>query len=200
MKYWLMKTEPDVFGIDDLERVRIEPWSGVRNPWARKYMHQDMTAGDGVLFYHSSCNPPGVAGLARVHRTGVVDETQFDPAGKYFDAKATREAPVWWCVDVEFVEKLPRVVALDELRGRKELAKMMVLRIPRLSVQPVTDAEYATIVEMSRQPAALIVKRKPKPKPKRTPKPKAKPKTTNKTKAHGRKTTPRRRVRPRSRR
>lgn len=181
MSYWLMKTEPDVFGIDDLERVRIEPWSGVRNPWARKYMHKDMTVGDGILFYHSSCNPPGVAGLARVHRTSVVDETQFDPDGKYFDPKATREAPVWWCVDVEFVEKLPRVVTLDELRGRKELKKMMVLRIPRLSVQPVTDAEYATIVEMARQPAPVM---KTKAKKKRH---------------HGRKTTPRRRVRARSR-
>jgi len=181
MKYWLMKTEPDVFGIDDLERVRIEPWSGVRNPWARKYMHKDMAVGDGVLFYHSSCNPPGVAGLARVHRTGVVDETQFELGGKYFDAKATREAPVWWCVDVEFVEKLPRVVALDELRARKELKKMMVLRIPRLSVQPVTDAEYATIVQMAREPA------KPLPK-------------TKKAKPRGRKATPRRRVRARSRR
>ena len=186
MNYWLMKTEPDVFGIEDLERVRVEPWSGVRNPWARKYMHKDMAVGDGVLFYHSSCNPPGVAGLARVARTGVVDETQFEVGGKYFDAKATREAPVWWCVDVEFVEKLPRVVALDELRARKELKKMMVLRIPRLSVQPVTEAEYATVVQMSREPATPTAKPKPKPKPR-------------KKKPHGRKGTHRRRVRARSR-
>jgi predicted RNA-binding protein with PUA-like domain len=201
MRHWLMKTEPDVFGIDDLERVRIEPWSGVRNPWARKYMREDMTVGDGVLFYHSSCVPPGVAGLARVVRTGVVDETQFDPAGKYYDAKASREAPVWWCVDVEFVEKLPRVVALDELRGKPELAQMMVLRIPRLSVQPVSETEYATVVAMAREPAPP-----PPPKPPRKParkpatKPARKPKPRTKPKPRAKKPAARPKARPKPRR
>jgi predicted RNA-binding protein with PUA-like domain len=180
VKYWLMKTEPDVFGIDDLERVRVEPWSGVRNTWASKYMRADMAVGDAILFYHSSCVPPGIAGLARVHRTGVVDETQFDAAGKYFDEASTREKPVWWCVDVEFVEKLPRIVALDELRGRAGLENMVVLRIPRLSVQPVTEAEYEIVVQMSREPAppaAVKPRKKPKPKKKakaKKPKKKAK--------------------------
>jgi predicted RNA-binding protein with PUA-like domain len=161
-----MKTEPDVFGIDDLARVRIEPWTGVRNPWARMYMKTQMAVGDGVLFYHSSCLPPGVAGLARVARTDVVDETQFDPASPYFDEAATREEPVWWCVDVEFVEKLPRVVALDELRRAPGLAEMMVLRVPRLSVQPVSEDEYRIVVEMSRrdpEPAPPPAPKKRKP-------------------------------------
>src|SRR6188768_40442 len=128
MKHWLMKTEPDMFGIDDLVRVRTEPWTGVRNTWARNYMRDQMSVGDPVLFYHSSVQPPGVAGLARVSRTGVVDETQFDPASPYHDPKATREAPVWWCVEVELVEKLPRLVTLEEIRAHPQLAGMQLLR------------------------------------------------------------------------
>src|SRR5262249_9872784 len=98
-----MKSEPDLFGIDDLARVKVEPWSGVRSYFARAHMRA-MTVGDRVLFHHSSVDPPGVAGLAKVVRVGVVDETQFDPKSPYYDAKATRAAPVWDCVDVEFVE------------------------------------------------------------------------------------------------
>jgi predicted RNA-binding protein with PUA-like domain len=197
MKHWLMKTEPDVFGIADLERVRTEPWTGVRNTWARNYMRDQMTVGDPVLFYHSSCAPPGVAGLARVSKTGVVDETQFDPASKYFDEAATREKPVWVCVEVEYVETLPRVVTLEELRRRDELANMAVLRIPRLSVQPVTDAEYAVVVAMSREPAPAP---KPKPKPKaraaaRKPKPKAKPRPKPRRKSTAPTKTPRKKKR-----
>ena len=172
-RHWLMKTEPDVFGIDDLARVGIEPWTGVRNPWATKFMRDEMAVGDAVLFYHSSCLPPGVAGLARVARTGVVDPTQFDATNKYFDQKATAEKPPWICVDVEFVEKLPRLVSLDELRQHPALADMMLLRVPRLSVQPVTPIEYDAIVVAARGPAPIIVK--PKPKPKAKPKAKAKP-------------------------
>src|SRR5262245_23074442 len=105
--HWLMKTEPDTFGIDDLARARIEPWTGVRNFTARNFMRDGMQVGDAVLFYHSSCEPPGVAGLARVVRTGVVDDTQFEPSSKYYDPGAKRDDPRWICVDVEFVEKLP---------------------------------------------------------------------------------------------
>lgn len=183
MNHWLMKTEPHVFGIDDLERVRIEPWTGVRNTWARSYMQKEMAVGDAVLFYHSSpkVGPPGVAGLARVHRTGVVDETQFDPASPYHDEQATRDAPVWWCVDVEFVERLPRLVALDELRGTPGLEHMAVLRIPRLSVQPVTAEEYAIVVARAQQ--TPVVTAKPKPKPKRKKRGKGKGQGKGKTKA-----------------
>ena len=150
-KYWLMKTEPDGFGIADLARVRIEPWTGVRNYMARNYMRQ-MAVGDGVLFYHSSVDPPGVAGLARVETTGVVDGTQFDPESKYYEAKSKREAPLWDCVNVAYVETLPTYVELAALRAEPVLASMMCLRKGmRLSVQPVTAAEYAKIVAMGRK-------------------------------------------------
>src|SRR4051812_39142246 len=116
MAAWLMKTEPDSFSISDLERVRLEPWTGVRNYTARNYMRA-AKVGDDVLFYHSSCEPPGVAGLARVAEVLVVDETQFDPQSPYYDPRATREKPQWDCVRVEYVETFPRLVPLPELRG-----------------------------------------------------------------------------------
>lgn len=162
MRYWLMKSEPDTFSISDLERVRVEPWSGVRSFFARAHM-REMTVGDEVLFYHSSVQPPGVAGLAKVARTGVVDETQFDPMSPYFDEKATREKPIWDCVDVEFVSVFPHFVTLDRLRHDPDLADMAVLKVGRLSVQPVTPAEYMRVVEMSATPSPVF----PKPKPKK---------------------------------
>jgi predicted RNA-binding protein with PUA-like domain len=162
--YWLMKSEPDTFGIHDLERVRVEPWTGVRNFTARNFMRDEMQVGDAVLFYHSSVDPPGVAGLAKVVRTGVVDETQFDPASPYHDPTAKRDAPRWICVDVEYVATLPRLVALDELRANPALADMLVLRRGmRLSIQPVTAADYKAIVAMAGK------------KPKAAPKPAAPP-------------------------
>jgi predicted RNA-binding protein with PUA-like domain len=151
-KYWLMKTEPETFNIDDLARVKIEPWTGVRSMFARFHMRH-MTIGDPVLFYHSSCEPPGVAGLARVVKTRVVDETQFDPKSKYYDAKATREKPIWDCVEVEFVEKLPHFVSLAEIRATKSLTDMMLLkRGMRLSVQPIESKHYKRIEKMGRTP------------------------------------------------
>ena len=153
MQYWLMKTEPDTFSIDDLERVKVEPWTGVRSNFARFHM-RNMKVGDAVLFYHSSCEPPGVAGLARITRTHLVDETQFDPASKYFDPKATREKPIWDCAEVELVERLPRFVSLHEIRAEPALAGMLLLkRGMRLSVQPVEEAEYKRIVAMAKKPA-----------------------------------------------
>jgi predicted RNA-binding protein with PUA-like domain len=151
MQHWLMKTEPEQFGITDLERVQVEPWSGVRNYMARANMRA-MDVGDAVLFYHSSTEPPGVAGLARVERTNVIDETQFDPDSPYYDPKATRDKPRWDCVDVRYVETLPHYVALGEMRAEPALRKMMLLkRGMRLSVQPVTAAEYKKIVAMGRK-------------------------------------------------
>jgi predicted RNA-binding protein with PUA-like domain len=163
-QYWLMKTEPETFSIDDLERVKVEPWSGVRSNFARFHM-RNMSVGDDVLFYHSSCEPPGVAGLAKVVRTKVIDETQFDPASKYFDPKATREKPIWDCVDVEFVSRMPRFVSLGEIRAEPSLGDMPLLKKGmRLSVQPVTEAQYKRIVAMSKKAAAKVVE-KPKAKP-----------------------------------
>jgi predicted RNA-binding protein with PUA-like domain len=173
-QYWLMKTEPETFSIDDLERVKVEPWTGVRSMFARFHM-RNMSVGDDVLFYHSSCEPPGVAGLAKVVRTKVVDETQFDPASKYHDPKATREKPIWDCVDVEFVSRMPRYVALGEIRAEPVLADMPLLkRGMRLSVQPVTEVEYKRIVAMADEPAPVLEERPRAKKP--TPKPKAKAK------------------------
>ena len=147
-KQWLMKSEPDTFSIADLERVKIEPWSGVRSYFARIHMRA-MSVGDQVLFHHSSVDPPGVAGLAKVVRTQVIDETQFDPDSKYYEPKATRDAPIWDCVDVEYVATFPHFVAMDRLRAEPALADMMVLkRGMRLSVQPVREAEYERIVEL----------------------------------------------------
>jgi predicted RNA-binding protein with PUA-like domain len=154
VKHWLMKTEPETFSIDDLARVKVEPWTGVRNFTARNLMRDQMKVGDPVLFYHSSTDPTGVAGLARVHRTGVVDATQFDPRSKYHDETADPDDPRWICVDVEFVEKFASVVRLSDLREVPALADMVLLRKGmRLSVQPVTPAEYRTIVKLGRKAA-----------------------------------------------
>ena len=164
-QYWLMKSEPDTFGITDLERVRVEPWSGVRSMFARFHM-RNMNVGDEVLFHHSSCNPPGVAGLARVVRTKVIDETQFDPKSPYFDEKATREKPIWDCVDVEYVSTFPHFVAIDRIRADPALADMVVLKQGRLSVQPVQEHEFARVVELGQieppPPPPKPLRKKPK--------------------------------------
>jgi predicted RNA-binding protein with PUA-like domain len=186
VKHWLMKSEPDAFGIADLARVGVEPWTGVRSFFARAHMRA-MSVGDGVLFHHSSADPPGVAGVARVVRTRVVDETQFDPASKYYDPKATRELPIWDCVEVEYVETLPHFVSMDRMRGTPELADMMVLRRGmRLSVQPVTELEFATVVDLGHRapPAELGAKpaSKPRPPKARRRRKQAKPKRRNRSK------------------
>lgn len=151
---WLMKSEPDSFGIADLERVRVEPWTGVRNFQARNLMRDEMQVGDDVIFYHSNATPPGAAGLAVVHRTGVVDETQFEPSSKYYDPKAKRDAPVWICVDVSYVATFPRLVSLEELHGDPRLAGMPVLKKGmRLSVQPVSPEHFAVVKQLAQKPA-----------------------------------------------
>jgi len=143
-----MKSEPDQFGIADLARVKVEPWTGVRSYFARAHMRA-MSVGDAVLFHHSNATPPGVAGLARVVRTGVIDETQFDPESPYYDPKATRDAPIWDCVEVEYVATLPHFVALDRIRAEPRLGDMLLVqRGMRLSVQPVTEAQYEVIVAL----------------------------------------------------
>ncbi len=150
MAYWLMKSEPDEFSIDDLVRApkRTTPWFGVRNYLARNYMRDVMKVGDGVLFYHSSCPEPGIAGLARVSSAPYPDETQFDPKGKYFDPKSTRENPRWMLVDVT-LERKTRLIPLAEMRGEKALAKMVTLqRGNRLSITPVTAAEWKHVAKL----------------------------------------------------
>lgn len=149
-QFWLMKSEPDAFGIDDLQRVKREPWTGVRNFQARNFMRDGMKVGDDVLFYHSNATPPGVAGLARIVTAGVVDQTQFDPNSQYYDPKAKRDAPTWICVEVEFVKKFAQVLSLDELRADPRLEDILVTkRGSRLSVQPVSAPHYKVIVELA---------------------------------------------------
>jgi predicted RNA-binding protein with PUA-like domain len=143
MQYWLMKSEPDDVSIDGLAARpgQTVPWYGVRNYQARNFMRDGMRVGDGVLFYHSGCAEPGIAGIARVASTAYPDATQFDPANKYFDPKATPETPRWMHVDVAFVRKT-RLLGLSELRSHPELENMRVLaRGNRLSITPVAPAE-----------------------------------------------------------
>jgi predicted RNA-binding protein with PUA-like domain len=144
MRYWLMKSEPDVFGVDDLARAprKTTAWWGVRNYQARNFMRDDMRVGDLALFYHSSCPEPGIAGIMRISRRAYPDVTQFDPASEYYDAKSTRDDPRWVNVDVTLVRRT-LLVSIQELRGHPELADMRVLqRGNRLSITPVSDAEW----------------------------------------------------------
>ena len=144
MRYWLMKSEPDVFGIDDLERAprKTTAWWGVRNYQARNFMRDDMRVDDLAFFYHSSCAQPGIAGIVRVSRRAYPDQTQFDPKSEYFDPKSTREEPRWVNVDVTLVRKT-RLLPIQELRTFPQVAQMRVLqRANRLSITPVSEAEW----------------------------------------------------------
>lgn len=147
MNYWLMKSEPDEASILDLQRAGTLPWTGVRNYQARNFMRDDMALGDGVLFYHSSCPQPGIAGLAEVCSAAYPDATQFDATSPYFDAKSRLDAPRWVHVDVRWCETT-RLLSLKELREAPELASMRVLeRGSRLSITPVTPAEWQAVLK-----------------------------------------------------
>jgi predicted RNA-binding protein with PUA-like domain len=149
MRYWLMKTEPDEFSIDDLAKKKVEPWTGVRNYQARNFMRDGMKVGDGVFFYHSSCAVPGVAGIAEVATEAYPDPTQFDRKSDYYDEASRRESPRWFLVDVKFKRKLKRTIALTELKDRKELDGFALLaRGNRLSVLPVTKTEWDFILSL----------------------------------------------------
>lgn len=142
MRYWLMKSEPEAYGIDDLARDKVTAWWGVRNYQARNFMRDAMRPGDGVLFYHSSCAEPGIAGLAEVASAPYPDPTQFDPASPYFDPGSTPDAPRWTLVDVRVLRKT-RHLPLSELRRHHALADMAVLRKGnRLSITPVSAGEW----------------------------------------------------------
>jgi predicted RNA-binding protein with PUA-like domain len=157
-KYWLMKTEPDVFSIDDLKRKKRAPWDGVRNYQARNFMRDGMRVGDMVLFYHSNAKPMGVAGLARVSRAAFPDFTAWDRSSPYFDPRSTKEKPMWMMVEVEFVSKFDRIVTLDELKASPFFSDMMLTRRgSRLSVQPVSAAHAEAIIKLGAQPAPARV-------------------------------------------
>lgn len=143
MRHWLIKSEPDVFSIDDLARVKREPWTGVRNYQARNYMWKEMTPGDLALFYHSNAKPPGIAGVAKVAGVPCPDGTQFDPESEYFDPKATAAQPRWWHVDFEFVGQFKQILPLETIKTDPMLAEMMICqRGTRLSITPVDPHHF----------------------------------------------------------
>ncbi len=146
MRYWLMKSEPSEYSIDDLARDGHVAWFGVRNYQARNFMRDQMKVGDGVLFYHSSCDEPGIAGLAEVSKLAYPDETQFQVGGKYFDPKATRENPRWFNVEVRFKQKTP-LLSIAQMRELPQLANMRILaKGNRLSITPVDPDEWKFIL------------------------------------------------------
>lgn len=148
-RYWLMKSEPDAFSIDDLKSKKTSLWDGVRNYQARNFMMNDMKPGDEVLFYHSSTKPPGVAGLATVAKAAVPDPTAQDKRSKYYDPKASPEKPIWFCVEVKFKKKFKELIPLDELKAHAPLKDMLVLKKgQRLSIQPVTKKEFDYILSL----------------------------------------------------
>jgi predicted RNA-binding protein with PUA-like domain len=149
MNYWLMKSEPEEFSIDDLARKKTEPWSGVRNYRARNYMRDGMRVGDRLFFYHSNCAQPGIAGIATVASAAYHDPTQFDPRSDYFDAKSSRAAPRWLLIDVKFKRKLKRIITLAELKAQPELRELALVRPgSRLSVLPVSKAHWDFILSL----------------------------------------------------
>ena len=150
-RYWLMKSEPTDFSIDDLERVVTEPWTGVRNYQARNFM-MEMKKGDRVLFYHSNAEPPGVAGVAEVVREAYPDTAQFDPKSDYFDPKSPQDKPRWFMVDVGFVQRFPAVLPLPELKAEAALEGMEVLRKgSRLSGTAVSKEHFDHVLKLARK-------------------------------------------------
>jgi predicted RNA-binding protein with PUA-like domain len=148
--YWLLKSEPESYSIDDLEREVQTHWDGIRNYQARNLLRDELQPGDGVLIYHSSAEPPGVAGVAEVVRGGYPDPSALDPSSRYFDPRASPTDPRWYMVDVRFVERFPRLVPLAVLKSTRGLETMVVTTKSRLSVQPVTPEEFAIVLGLGR--------------------------------------------------
>ena len=144
-----MKSEPDVFSIDDLNERERWHWDGVRGYEARNTMRDLMNVGDFVIFYHSSCVPAGPAGIAKVASPSYPDFTQFDKTSKYYDPKATNQKPIWFMVDVSFVRKFPRTITRDELRASKKLIHMKLWKRNRLSITDITKGEFDAIIALA---------------------------------------------------
>ncbi len=152
-RYWLIKSEPDVFSIDDLSKLKDQTtfWDGVRNYQARNYLRDEMKPGDGVLFYHSNCEPNNIAGICEVVKEGYPDHTQFDPSSKHFFPKSDPNNPAWYMVDIKFLKKFSHNITLDEIRQNPKLKGMkLIQRGNRLSVMPVTKEEWDEIVKMGK--------------------------------------------------
>ena len=152
MRYWLFKSEPDVFGIDHLAQRpdQTEPWDGVRNYQARNFLRDEVGVGDKVFFYHSSCKTVGIAGIAEVVKAGYPDATQFDPESDYYDPKATPDKPRWYSVDVKYVSKFARVLPLSVIKDCPQITELgLVKKGHRLSVMPVTESEWHILNELA---------------------------------------------------
>ncbi|MEM7431147.1 MAG: EVE domain-containing protein [Pseudomonadota bacterium] len=150
MAKWLMKSEPDVYSIDDLERDGREMWDSIRNYQARNMMRDDMRIGDQVLFYHSNCKQPAIVGISKVCSKPYPDPTQFDKKSKYFDPKSTQEDPRWILVDVEFVKKFKRPITLTEIKAEPALEGMILTRRGnRLSIMPIEEQHWKHILSMA---------------------------------------------------
>ena len=150
-KYWLIKSEPGAYSIDDLQKDGQTCWDGVRNYQARNFMRDGMKIGDEVLFYHSNAKPPGVVGTAHVCKESYPDDTAWDPRDKHFDPKTKKDDPTWFMVDVEFREKFPGIVSLDDLKERSELDGMLVTRRgQRLSIQPVEPNHFRFVRKLGK--------------------------------------------------
>jgi predicted RNA-binding protein with PUA-like domain len=149
MNYWLMKSEPGTFSIDDLKRCKIEPWDGVRNYQARNMLRDDMKKGDLAFFYHSNCDAVGIAGVMEIVREGYPDPTAFDPEDLHYDPKSDPDNPRWFLVDVKYKRKLQHTISLAELRDHHALQEMKLLQKGnRLSIMPVTKQEWEYILEL----------------------------------------------------
>lgn len=149
MQYWLMKSEPDVFGIDHLKQVKTEPWDGVRNYQARNMMRDQMKKGDLVFFYHSNCAEPGIVGIMTVAKEAYPDDTAQDPQAKYHDPKSTQDNPRWYRVDVRYKRKLKRTISLQELKAHPGLSDMLLVRKGnRLSIMPVSADQWELILSL----------------------------------------------------
>jgi predicted RNA-binding protein with PUA-like domain len=151
-RYWLMKSEPESYSIDDLQRDGETCWDGVRNYQARNFLRDEIKPGDGVLFHHSSADPPGVVGVARVTRAGYPDPSARDLQSKGFDPKASDDDPRWFMVDIAFEEKFPEIVSMATLRDIPGLEGMPLLNKSRLSVQPVTEEEFRVVSKLGSRP------------------------------------------------
>jgi predicted RNA-binding protein with PUA-like domain len=150
-RYWLMKVEPSAYSIDDLSRDGSTSWEGVRNYQARNFMRDDMQVGDGVLFYASNADPPGVTGLAEIARAAYPDAFAWKKGHTYFDAASTPDKPLWYAVDIRFVERFPGIVSLDTLKSTPGLEDMVVTKKgSRLSIQPVTKREFDIVTKLGR--------------------------------------------------
>ncbi|WGL15053.1 EVE domain-containing protein [Microbulbifer bruguierae] len=150
MHYWLFKSEPDEYSIDDLKREpgQTGRWDGIRNYQARNFLRDSVQIGDGVFFYHSACKVPAIVGTARVARAAYPDPAQFNPESKYFDPKASSDQPRWFCVDLQWQSTFPRPVSLKDIKQDPRLAEMVLVKQGRLSIQPVTAAEWRLVEQL----------------------------------------------------